>query len=376
MVMAKSTLSIKSGNLDKGSLAGILNQSFPCIEITNCETVDIYRGTNLSARVILEYADRLGPPSVFVKSSGGFFSKSALMMLGALYKEAEVARQKTNLPFRHPVLYGSLIDKKSFSFLLAMEDITGENLRINTPADTLSLKEARSGLEELAKLHARYWNRDAEDKDSFIKVWKMAKPLWPVSALNLERGVSKFYSLLKKDKQFISELSDSLVDNESKLLSKSYKINPMVLNKEFFRISSLYASGPLTLLHGDPHIGNTYTVDHEWLGFFDLQLLRRGNWSSDIGYFLLSSLSIQDRRRYLDELLDYYFGQLALHGIALPSEAQAKQLIRCSPIFGLASWIHTFSFGIFQKREYCLEMIKRFLSAYYDLETSQIYKKR
>ncbi len=373
--MGKNVLDIKSGQLNRQALSAVLNQSFPGVEIISWEPASIYRGTNLGVKMILEYADYAGPRSVFVKLDGGFLAKSALVMLGALYKEAELARQKTDLPFRHPIFYGALIAKKSFSFLLAMEDIANENYRINTSLDNLSLKEARSGLEELAKLHGRYWNRTPDDRDRFIKVWHMAKPLWPVSAVNLKRGIREFYLLLKKDKQFVSELSDLLAEDESKLFSPPYKINPIVLNKEFFLISSLYASGDITVLHGDPHIGNTYVSDSEELGFFDLQLLRRGNWSSDIGYFLLSSLSVEDRRKYLDELLDYYLGQLSLHAVVPPSKTQVKQLIACSPIFGLASWMHTFSFGIFQKKEYCLEMIKRFLCAYYDFETSRICNK-
>src|SRR4051812_44556978 len=35
--------------------------------------------------------------------------------------------------------------------------------------------------------------------------------------------------------------------------------------------------GPHTLLHGDAHIGNTYVLPDDTVGFLDWQVLRRGN---------------------------------------------------------------------------------------------------
>ena len=52
-----------------------------------------------------------------------------------------------------------------------------------------------------------------------------------------------------------------------------------------------------TLLHGDPHIGNTYVLPDNEVGFLDWQMARRGNWSLDLGYFLQGALTIEDRRR-------------------------------------------------------------------------------
>lgn len=42
---------------------------------------------------------------------------------------------------------------------------------------------------------------------------------------------------------------------------------------------------PTTLLHGDPHIGNTYLTQDSDVGFLDWQVARRGNFSVDLGYF-------------------------------------------------------------------------------------------
>ena len=67
---------------------------------------------------------------------------------------------------------------------------------------------------------------------------------------------------------------------------------------------------PQTLLHGDPHIGNTYVLPDDEVGFLDWQMVRRGNWSLDLGYFLQGAFTIEDRRRSERELLDEYRGAL------------------------------------------------------------------
>ena len=54
---------------------------------------------------------------------------------------------------------------------------------------------------------------------------------------------------------------------------------------------------PQTLLHGDPHIGNTYVLPDDTVGFLDWQMARSGNFALDLGYFLQGALTIEDRRQ-------------------------------------------------------------------------------
>ena len=78
-------------------------------------------------------------------------------------------------------------------------------------------------------------------------------------------------------------------------------------------------TSPQTLLHGDPHIGNTYVLPDDDVGFLDWQMVRRGNWSLDLGYFLQGALTIEDRRRSERELLDEYRAALTLPADEMPS---------------------------------------------------------
>ena len=70
-------------------------------------------------------------------------------------------------------------------------------------------------------------------------------------------------------------------------------------------------TSPQTLLHGDPHIGNTYVTPDGEVGFLDWQMARRGNWSLDVGYFLQGALTVEDRRQHERALLEEYRDALA-----------------------------------------------------------------
>src|SRR4030095_9936501 len=125
------------------------------------------------------------------------------------------------------------------------------------------------------------------------------------------------------------------------------------------RCARLGAFHPWTLLHGDPHPGNTYTLPGKVTGFYDWQLVRSGNWSHDVGYFLISSLAIHDRQAYERDLLHDYLDTLASQGVTVTGFAEAWALYRRTPVFGLGTWLHTLSGGGFQPVEVCLATIER-----------------
>ena len=76
---------------------------------------------------------------------------------------------------------------------------------------------------------------------------------------------------------------------------------------------------PQTLLHGDPHIGNTYVLPDDTVGFLDWQMARRGNFSLDLGYFLQGALTIEDRRKGERDLVEEYRNALTLPADEMPS---------------------------------------------------------
>ena len=50
------------------------------------------------------------------------------------------------------------------------------------------------------------------------------------------------------------------------------------------------------LIHGDPHLGNSFWMPDGTPGFLDWQTAMYGYWTHDVGYFLAAGLTIADRR--------------------------------------------------------------------------------
>ena len=128
--------------------------------------------------------------------------------------------------------------------------------------------------------------------------------------------------------------------------------------------------GPQTLLHGDPHIGNTYLLPDGDVGFLDWQMVRRGDFSLDLGYFLQGALSIDDRRGGERALLEEYRGALGLPDSELPSAEEIWLHYRASAAHGLAIWIATLSGGDnWQRPDISLAFAQRYGAAFTDLDT-------
>jgi aminoglycoside phosphotransferase (APT) family kinase protein len=133
-------------------------------------------------------------------------------------------------------------------------------------------------------------------------------------------------------------------------------------------------TSPQTLLHGDPHIGNTYLLPSDEVGFLDWQVARRGNWSLDLGYFLQGALTVEDRRRSERALLEEYRESLGLPGDEMPSSDEVWLRYRASVAHGLTLWLVTASAGEWQRADVATALAQRYSFAYDDLDTASALK--
>jgi aminoglycoside phosphotransferase (APT) family kinase protein len=125
-----------------------------------------------------------------------------------------------------------------------------------------------------------------------------------------------------------------------------------------------------TLLHGDPHIGNTYVLPDDDVGFLDWQMARRGNWSLDLGYFLQGALTIEDRRSAERGLLEEYRNALTLPADEMPGPDEVLLRYRASVAHGLAIWMATASGGdAWQSAQVSTTLAQRYAIAFVDLDT-------
>lgn len=305
-------------------------------------------GTNRRARLALRYAAGAGPATVFVKAIDPEHADLVELTSG-LYHEPRLFLAQVALPLDHPRVYRAVIDEERRDFLLLMEDVVARGADPRDATRPLSIDEAARGVRGLARLHGAFWGERITDNPALSWV----EPFVPFAGLELAP----------------LDIAYQRLGN-----SVSAEITTMSGAELFGGIWARYirglTRGPQTLLHGDPHIGNTYLLPDGDVGFLDWQMVRRGNFSLDLGYFLQGALSIDDRRAGERALLEEYRGALGLPAAQLPSAEEIWLHYRASAAHGLAIWIATLSGGDnWQRPDISLAFAQRYGAAFTDLDT-------
>jgi hypothetical protein len=305
-------------------------------------------GTNRRARFAVRYDAGSGPDVVFMKAEGEHRAVHARN--GNMLNEPDLMACGAALPVDHPRPYHVIIDREVLDYVIVMEDVTARGGEPRDATGPMTPDQVANGLGGLARLHSRYWKLSAESHAelAWVQTWAATEgyldPLRRRMPEALERAAGHM-----PDEVFALG-GDALVEFAGRF------------------ISSL-GQAPLTLLHGDPHIGNTYVLPDDDIGFLDWQVLRRGNWSHDVGYFLVSALTVPDRRENEAQLLDHYLEALDPGGGAGPTRQVAWLRYRASSAYGLAVWLATLANDKAQTREVCLALCERYATAFVDHDT-------
>ncbi|MEH6569491.1 MAG: phosphotransferase [Halioglobus sp.] len=89
--------------------------------------------------------------------------------------------------------------------------------------------------------------------------------------------------------------------------------------KNWDALLDYWFSGPLSLLHGDSHLGNFF-VSGEEMGMLDWQAAHWGKGIRDVQYFLIDSLPADILAAHERDLVDYYVERRGLHGTAIDAQ--------------------------------------------------------
>jgi aminoglycoside phosphotransferase (APT) family kinase protein len=308
-------------------------------------------GTNRRARLAITYSSGSGPATVFVKAVDPGH-KEMIKYTSGLLHEPRLFNSGVRLPLEHPTVYAAPIDEAAEEFMLVMEDLTARDADPRDATRPLTPVQAADAVRGLGRLHGAFWGE------------RVARP-----------GLEWLEPFVAWDGMQYAPLPAALerLGDDAPASVQALTIDHLVegIWKPF--IGTLTAPGAAqTLLHGDPHIGNTYLTPGGTVGFLDWQVARRGNFSVDLGYFLQGALTTADRRIHERELLGEYRDNLGLPAGELPSEEEIWLRYRASVAHGLTTWLATASAGeLWQRPDIALALAQRYSAAYEDLQTEE-----
>lgn len=348
MTAAELSLPRNWDEITPGWMTVALAEHFPGATVERVTVALRDDGTNRRARLALTYSAGSGPATVFAKAVDPDHAELVALTSG-LFHEPRLFSSGVALPLDHPTVYAALIDEPNSNFLMIMEDVIARGADPRDSTRPMSVEQVTNGVRGLARMHSQFWGERLT-----------ANP-----ALEWLEPFVAFEGLEYAPLHIAHERLGNSVSSEILGLSGTELFVDV-----WARYIGTLTTAPQTLLHGDPHIGNTYVLPGDEVGFLDWQMARRGNWSLDLGYFMQGALTIEDRRRCERDLLDEYRTALALPAAELPSAEEIWLRYRASVAHGLAIWLATLSGGdAWQDAAVCLALAQRYSAAFLDLDT-------
>jgi Ecdysteroid kinase-like family len=227
---------------------------------------------------------------------------------------------------------------------------TNSGGRFGNSADHLGVDGVAAGLESMAMLHASMWGPRVERE-----AWMYRSMTTPIDTDQVIR-IYNYMALNLEDPAY-----------QAVLPSWAYE-TPARLNHLLDELSAyeLEQSGPLSLVHGDAHQGNTYVARNGQRLWLDFQLVRKGTPFRDVNYFMIGALTIDERRGHDRELLKLYLECLRANGaVGVLSLDDAWEQFRRWSAYGMQCWLGNVDLW----GQAGIEMIRRFYASGDDYDT-------
>ncbi len=257
-----------------------------------------------------------------------------------------------------PKALGGAYDPVSQTFMLILEDLRDRGATFPNVTVETSLDRLRCLLDILASLHARFWSSPLLETELS---WMETHLQGEIHDLfNTPSRVPASIEYLVETVQFKREMVERL------------GMTPRGLLEDMQRVQRHQATLAQTVVHGDCHLGNTYTLPDDRAGLLDWQLSSRGFAIHDVSYILATALSVAMRRSHERELLDYYRDRLQSHGVADPPDREMlweeyrRGMVWCVYIGWLTTPVTNYGWEI------CVMNHLRTMTAYEDLETRDL----
>lgn len=247
-------------------------------------------------RLTLTWVDGTGPATLVAKlPSPAESSRFVAAVLGMYRKEVRFYQElaaRCAVPIA-ACFYADL-DEDSDDFVLLLQDLAGG--RTVDQLDGCPLVHLELVVDQLADLHAAFWNDDALVDNGWLG--RLGDSPFPESvALSFEQSWGPVRAL------FGDRIPAAIVALGDRF--------PALLPDITGRLSE----APFTLSHGDYRLDNMFFYDDGTMALCDWQLADRSRGARDLAYFLTQSLDPPLRAELEKPLIERYVERLESHGI-------------------------------------------------------------
>jgi len=186
-------------------------------------------------------------------------------------------------------------------FVLLLEDLLESGARPIVAGEPVRVGHVRAVIEQLARLHAAYWqsHRFAEDLGWVPPM--TGRPGFALLANQFRRVRRRF-----------------LARADARALSPQVRRMARLLDENDTALYRSWAEGPQTVVHGDCHVGNTYELPGGRAGLLDWQVVFRTRGVRELSYLAIPALDRDTRRAHEQDLIRRYLEVLERCGVAEP----------------------------------------------------------
>ena len=335
--------------------SGLLQPMPEPVEISAVQCQDIPSVSSNCHNLVLTIAqpgEPTLPRSLFVKlpmesrTTRWFFS-----IINAWRLESYFFRHMAaDVPLRTPVTYATRC--QGTRFFLVQENLHEDSsVELFTNPDMKagpSLELVRRCLDTFARLHACHYGLSASEREAILPLayHLFLSPTMGLVSRNLNRLALK-PCMKKRPGAIPAEVA------------QAYQLSV----KNWDALLEYWFSGPLSLLHGDSHLGNFFVSGDE-MGMLDWQATHWGKGIRDVQYFLIDSLPAETLAAHERELVNYYVERRGHYGAAIDPE-QTWQEYRSFTYHTLMTIVVSIGFGALNEEQDALmtEILARAVAA-------------
>lgn len=339
--------------------SSILCGEAPCAEVIAFTAQAADDQNKGHVRVTLQYNDagvRAGlPPAVFCKDTQNLSYRIACATADLQRGEVHFYNSLAdNLTVKIPFCYHAAFDPQSYNSIIVLEDLHLVGADFCDIPTQSPIERAKSQMEYLATLHARSYGRLDEFPD--LASWRAYGETAAAVDAYLDLR-SLLPECLTAAASFVPAQLLEKKDDLWGAVSTAFKLHDV---------------RPNAFTHNDAHIRNWYQTADGEMRLGDWQMTARGDPAIDLAFSIATSLSVDDRRRYERELLEYYIEHFKAAGGTPPSMDILWSGYRRFLFIALAWWLPCVPRGDgFQMEplDEAREIITRVSTAIVDLES-------